>query len=76
MERIMRALGAVRTESARHVQRKLLRRDVRGKGPGAEGGRVLGSEREGGEEKDGADHGGVKAMEAWRRPFGQVRRLA
>lgn len=56
----MGALGTVRAEAAGHVQRELLRCDVRGKGAGTEDGFVLSRERNGGEEKgekkERADH--------------------
>ena len=80
VERIMGALGEIRTEPARHVQREPLRRDIRRKGPGAEDRFVLSAEREsgeeGGEKKKGADHGGVMTMEPWQRGSEQGRRDA
>jgi hypothetical protein len=45
MERIVRAFGHVRAETARHVQREKLGRDVHGGGAGAEGGLLGGVER-------------------------------
>ena len=76
----MDALGEIRTEPARHVQREPLRRDIRRKGPGAEDRFVLSAERESGEEsgekKKGADHGGVRTREPWQRGPEQGRRDA
>ena len=51
MERIVCALGTVRAEASRHVERELLRGDVSGEGPGAKDGRVLRGERQGGEDE-------------------------
>ena len=47
VERIVRALREIGAESTGHIQRKLLRCDVRRESPGAEDGGFLGRERMG-----------------------------